>query len=144
LDQRQEVPKLELPHHALAAEGTSFVVFDRGHLEAAHLLVKRVEELLPRRRPRERRPVEEGPAEPTKIEQSLWGSVEGNPHAIEHVDNTRRSVGHPFDRRLVRQEVTAVHGLLEVHLRGVAFALRVHAGVDSPLSADRVRSLHRH
>jgi hypothetical protein len=128
----------------LAANGAPLVVFHLDGLEAAHLLVECVKELLACRRACESRSVKEGASEPAEVEQAFGRPVERDAHAVKHVDDARRSVGHTFDGRLVRQEVAAIHGLLQVNLGGIAFALGVHTGVDSALRADRVRALHRH
>jgi hypothetical protein len=86
--------------------------------------------------------VEERPAEATEIEEALRGAVEGHAHAVEHVDDARRRVGHALDRRLVAEEIPAVRRLFEVDLGAVALALGVDGGVDATLRADRVRTLH--
>ena len=112
-------------------------------LEAPHLLVQRVKELLAGGRAREGRPVEERAAEAPEVEQPLRRAVEGDAHAVEHEDDAGRGVGHPLDGGLVGEEIAAVDGLFEVNLRGVPLALRVDARVDAPLRADGVRALHR-
>ncbi len=84
---------------------------------------------------RERRSVKEGAAEAPKVEQALRGSVERNAHAVEHEDDVRRGVAHALHGRLIREKVAAVNRLFEVHLRRVAFAARIHAGVDAALGA---------
>ena len=142
-DEREEVPPLELAYHALARDPLSPIVLDVDRLPAPDLLVERIEELLAGRRPRERRAVKERSAEAAKVEQPLGRAVEGHAHAVEHEDDARRGVAHGLDRRLVREEVAAVDGLFEVHLRRVALALGVDAGVDAALRTDRVRSLDR-
>ena len=54
-----------------------------------------------------------------------------------------RHVAHDFDRRLVGEEVAAVHRVVEVLPGGVALALQVLGSVDAALGADRVRPLDR-
>ena len=137
----EEVPELPLADHLLAADGDALLVLDVDRLVATDLLVERVEELLPGGRAGERRAVEERAAEATEVEQALGRAVERHAHAVEHVDDAGRRVGHALDGRLVREEVAAVDRLLEVDLGRVAFALRVHARVDAALRAHRVRAL---
>ena len=139
----REVPELELPHHLLAGQGDAAVVLHVEGLVAPHLLVEGVEQLLPGGRPGEGRAVEERPPEAAEIQVALGGAVEGHAHAVEHEDDPWRRVRHALARRLVGEEVAALHGLVEVRVRRVAFALHVHRRVDAALSADRVRALHR-
>ncbi len=113
-------------------------------LEAADLLVERVEELLAGGGARERGAVVERPAEPPEVEQSLGGAVEHHPHAVEHINDARRGLGHVAHRRLAGQEVAAEDGVVEMLPGGVALALEVLGGVDASLRADGVRALHRY
>jgi hypothetical protein len=138
----EEVPPLELAHHLGAGDDDAAVVLDAHRLVAPDLLVERVEELLPRRGAGERGAVKERPAEATEIEEPFGRAVEGDTHAVEHEDDPGGGVRHPFDRRLIREEVATIDGLFQVHPRRVPFALRVHARVDPPLRAHRVRALH--
>jgi hypothetical protein len=85
--------------------------------------------------------VKERPAEAAEVEEPFARAVEGDTHAVEHEDDARRGVGHPFHRGLVGEKIAAVDGLFEVHLGRVPFALRVDARVDPPLRAHRVRAL---
>src|SRR5271170_8138959 len=85
-----------------------------------------------------------GAAEAAKIEQPLGGAIEHHAHAIEEVDDAGRRLAHPFDRRLVGEEVAAVDGVVEMNHRRVALALGVDRAVDAALRAHRMRSLDRH
>jgi hypothetical protein len=140
----EKVPRLALLNHLFARDGDAVLVLDVDRFEAADLLVERVEELLPGRRAGERRAMKERAAEAAKIEQPFRRTVERHAHAVEHEDDARRRVAHPFDRRLVREKIAAVSRLFEVHLRAVAFAFGVHRRVDAPLSTDRVRTFDGH
>ncbi len=140
-DQRDEVPPLHLADHLLARDAVALVVLDFDGLPAAHLLVERVEKLLPGGRSGESGAVKERPAEAAEVEQPLGRPVEGDAHAVEHEDDVGRGVAHPLDGGLVRQKVAAVDGLFEVNLRRVAFTLGVDARVDAPLGADRMGPL---
>ncbi len=111
-------------------------------LVATHLLVERIEKLLTGRRTRKSRPVEERSAEATEIEQPFSCAIEGNSHAVEQIDDARRGIAHSFYRRLVRQKIAAVNGVVEVLPRRVAFALQVLGSVDAALRAHRMRALH--
>ena len=95
-DGGEKVPELQLADHLLAGDGDAVLVLDVDRLEAAHLLVERVEELLPGRRAGERRAVEERAAEATEIEQPFRRAVEGHAHAVEHEDDARRRVAMPL------------------------------------------------
>ena len=114
---REEVPELELADHLLAGDRDAVLVLDVDRLVAAHLLVERVEELLAGGRAGEGGAVEERAAEAAEVEQPLGRAVERHAHAVEHVDDARRRVGHALDGRLVGEEVAAVGRLFEVHLR---------------------------
>ena len=59
-------------------------------LVAAHLLIERVQQLLPGGRAGECGTVVKRPTEAAEIEQALWSAVEGNAHAVEQVDDARR------------------------------------------------------
>ncbi len=112
-------------------------------LVAPHLLVERVQQLLAGGGAGECGAVVERAAEAAEVEQSFGRAVEGNAHAVEQVDDAGRHVAHRLHRRLVRQEVAAVDGVVEVLPGGVAFALQVLGGVDAALRAHRVRPLDR-
>jgi hypothetical protein len=60
-------------------------------LEAADLLVERVEQLLAGGGPGERRPVVEGAAEAAEVEEPFRGAVERHAHPVEQVDDARRA-----------------------------------------------------
>src|SRR6202007_2008722 len=66
-----------------------------------HLLIQRVQKLLTSRRARERGAVIQGSTETAEIQQSLWRAIERHAHAIEQIDNPRRSLAHIFDGRLI-------------------------------------------
>ena len=110
---------------------------------AAHLLVERVEQLLAGGGAGEGGAVIKRAAEAAEVEQPFGRAIEGNAHAVEQVDDARRLVAHLLHRRLVRQEVAAVDGVVEVLPGGVTFALQVLGGVDAALRAHRVRPLDR-
>ena len=58
------------------------------------------------------------PPKRRKSSRPFGRAVERHAHAVEHVDDARRRVGHALDGRLVGEEVAAVGRLFEVHLRG--------------------------
>ena len=126
-----ELPLLELPH-------------ETGRLVAAHLLVERVDQLLPRRRAGEGGAMEQRAAEAAEVEQPFGRPVERDAHAVEEEDDRRPRLAHRLHRRLVRQEVAAVDRVVEVPPRRVALALPVDGGVDPALCTDGVRALDRH
>ena len=82
-------------------------------------------------------------AEPAEVEEPFVGAIEGNPHAVEQVDDLRGGVAHPLHRRLLGEEVAALERVFDVDVRVVPLALGVHGAVDAALRADGVTSLHR-
>ncbi len=129
---REELPELVLADAPL-------------HLPPACLLIQRVKELLPRRRPGEVRALEERAAEETKIAEPLGRAVEGHAHAVEQVDDPRRPVGHLQHRVLIGQVVAAVDRLIKVLVLAVPLLARDFvARVDAALGAHGVRPLDRH
>ena len=129
-DRREKLPALVLLHLALG-------------LVAPHLLVERIEQLLPGGRSGKGGSLVERAAKAPEIEQPLRRAVERHAHAVQQVDDGRRRLAHGLDRRLVGQKVAAVNGVVEVLVRGVAFALQVFGCVDAALRANRVRALDR-
>ena len=113
-------------------------------LVAAHLFIERVEQLLARGGAGEGGAVEERASEAAEVEQSLGCAVEGHAHAVEQIDDAGSGFAHGLDRRLVGQEVTAIDGVIEMLPAGIAFTFQILGGVDAALSADRVRTFHRH
>src|SRR6266498_3529774 len=113
-------------------------------LVPSHLLIERVEKLLTGGGPGESCAVVERAAETAEIKYSLGSAIEGHAHAVEQVNNARRSLAHGLDRRLVAEKVAAVNRVVEVLPGRVAFAFQVLGGIDSALSANRVRALDRH
>ncbi len=98
---RQELPALVLRHLAFG-------------LMTPHLLVQRIQKLLPRRRPRKRRPLIQRPAKPPEIQQPLRRPVERHTHAVQQVDDRRPLRRHVLHRRLVGQKVAAIDRVVEV------------------------------
>ncbi len=105
-------------------------------LVAAHLLIERVEQLLPGGGAGKGGAVIERAAEAAEVEQPLGSAIEGHAHAVEQVDDAGRGLAHGLDRRLVGQKVAAVDGVVEVLVGGVALALQILGGVDAALCAD--------
>ncbi len=112
-------------------------------LVAAHLLIERVEKLLPGGGAGEGGAVVKRPAKAAEIEQAFGRAVERNAHAVEQVDDAGRGVAHGFYGGLVGQEVAAVDRVIEVLPGGVAFALQVLGRVDAALCADGMGALYR-
>ena len=112
-------------------------------LVPAHLLVERIEQLLPSRCAGKSRAVVERAAEAAEVEQTFRSAIEGHAHAVEQVDDGRRGLAHRLHRRLVGQKVAAVDGVVKVLAGGVAFALQILGRVDAALRANRVRALDR-
>ena len=105
---------------------------------AADLLVQRVEQLLSGGRPREGGAVVHRSAEPSKVQQTLGGAVEGDAHPVQQIDDARGRVAHGLDRRLLGQEVAALERVLHVNVGVVALPLGVHRAIDPALRAHRV------
>src|SRR5207249_4382846 len=108
----------------------------------AHLLIKRIKELLTGGGTGERGTVIECSSEAAKVEQAFGSAIEGHAHAVEEVDDSRSSIAHSFDRWLVGQKVAAVNRVVEVLPGGVAFAFQILGGIDAALRANRMRPLH--
>jgi hypothetical protein len=82
-------------------------------------------------------------SEEAEVVPALGRPVEGHAHAVEQVDDPRRPVRHLVHGGLLRQEVAAVDGLLEVlPLAEALLPGDVVAGVDAALGAHRVAALH--
>src|ERR1019366_2457266 len=107
-------------------------------LVAAHLLVERIQQLLPGSGTGKSRPVVQRSTKATEIEQTFRRAVEGDAHAVEQVNDARPHLAHRFHRRLVGEEVAAIDRVVEVLPGGVALALEVLGGIDATLGADRV------
>ncbi len=110
---------------------------------AADLLVERVEQLLAGGCAGEGGPLVERSTEAAEVEQTLGCAVEGDPHAVEQVDDRRTLRSHVLDRGLVGEEIAAIDSVVEVFEDGVALALQVLGCVNAALRADRVRALDR-
>src|SRR6185436_2813988 len=81
-------------------------------------------------------------AKTTKVEQAFRRTRKGNTHAIEQIDDRRRHFAHCFGRRLIREKVAAVNGVVEMFPGGIAFAFGVDRAVDAALRANRMRPFH--
>ena len=113
-------------------------------LEAAHLFVEGVENLLAGSGAGECGAIEERAAEAAIIEKALSRAIEHDAHAIEEIDQVGRVIAHRFYGGLVGEEIAAVNRVVKMDGGGVAFALGVFCGVDSTLRADGMRTLHGH
>jgi hypothetical protein len=125
-------------------EGPAFVFLDAAFgFKAADLLVESVEQLLAGSGAGKSGAVIESAAKAAKIEQALGGAVEHHAHAVEQVDDRGSGVAHAFNEGLIGEKVSAVNGVVEMLVGGVAFALEVLGGVDPALGAHRVGTLDR-
>ena len=102
----------------------------------AYLLVQRVEKLLACRGAGKCGAMVERAAKAAKIEQSFRRPVESDAHAIEQIDDRRRSFAHGFHWRLIGKEVAAIDRVVKVLPRRVAFTFEVLGGVDAALGAN--------
>src|SRR5436309_2932065 len=109
----------------------------------AHLLIKRIKELLTGGGTGERGTVIECSSEAAKVEQAFGSAIEGHAHAVEKVDDSRCSIAHGFDRWLVGKKVTAVNRVVKVLPGGVAFAFQILGRIDAALRTNRMRTLDR-
>lgn len=101
------------------------------------LFVEGVEQLLAGGGAREEGSFEEGPAEESEGALAFGGSVEGDAHAVEEVDDFWGPVAHFEDRGLVGEEVAAEDGFVEVHPLAVPLLSGDFvAGVDAALGTD--------
>ncbi len=105
---------------------------------AAHLLVERVQQLLPGGGAREGRAVVLGAPEAPEVQIPLGRAVKHHAHAVEQVDDRGALIAHVLDDGLVGQEVAAVNRVVEVDPGRIALALRIDRGVNAALGADGV------
>ncbi len=112
-------------------------------LVAAHLLVQRIQQLLPGGRPGKSGAVVQSSAETAEVKQSFGRAIEGHAHAVKQIDDPRRCLAHVLDRRLIAEEVAAIDRVVKVLPGGIALALEILRRVDAALRADRMRTLHR-
>jgi hypothetical protein len=110
---------------------------------AAYLFVESIEKLLAGGCAGKGGAVIERAAEAAEVEQTFGCAVEGDAHAVEQVDDAGARFAHGLDRRLVGEEVSAVDGVVEVLVGGVAFAFEILGGVDATLRTNRMRTLDR-
>src|SRR5215813_2739230 len=80
-------------------------------------------------------------AKTPEIEHAFGRPIEGNAHAIEQIDDRRRSITHCLHRRLVGEKVATEYGVVQVLPGGVALTFEVLCGIDAALRADGVRAL---
>ncbi len=111
---------------------------------AANLLVECIEKLLAGGSAGKRGAMVQRAAKAAEIEQAFRCAVEGDAHAIQQIDNPRRSLTHGLNWRLVGNEITAVDRVVKVLPGGIAFTFEIFGGIDAALSAYRMRPLDRH
>ena len=90
---------------------------------SAHLLIERIQELLPGGSAGKCGAIVEGSAETPEVQQPFGRAVESNAHAVEQIDDGRGGVAHGLHRRLVGQKVATVNGVVKVLPGGIAFPL---------------------
>src|SRR5204862_7519004 len=95
----------------------------------AHLLIKRIKELLTGGGTGERGKGIECSSEAAKVEQAFGSAIEGQAHEVEEGDNCRCRIAHSFDRWLVGQNVAAEKRDDEVVPGGDGFGLPVLASI---------------
>src|SRR5687767_865110 len=132
--ERFQFERLQIHRNQTAAD-LMIVEYERKHLPpfvfcdtlldfpSPHLFIERVEKLLTRRRSGESRAMVQGPAETSEIEQAFFRTSERHSHPVEEVNDFRRHVAHSFDRPLVCEKVSAVHGVVKMLGRRVTLAL---------------------
>ncbi len=122
----------------------TFVHFDgTRRMPTPHLFVEGVEQLLTRRGPSKRSPLEQRAPETALIAETLERAIERHTQSIHQVDDFRRPQRHFVHGGLMLQKVAAVNSVVEVEPFVVALlAGRVVNTVDATLSADAVRAFH--
>ena len=80
--------------------------------------------------------------EVTQVKNTLWSTSERYTHTIEHLNELWSSLNHALYSQLVSQEVTAIYGIIKMLINGVMLTLGVHAGIDTALSTEGVRTLY--
>ena len=122
-DGRDERPELIAAHHAR-------------YLLRAHLLVERVEQLLTGGRTCECGTAFLRATESAQVKKTFRSAIEHDPHAIEKVHDGRSRLAHARHHGLVRQEIAAVDGIVDVLPDRIAFTLGVEHRIDTALCAD--------
>ena len=106
------------------------------HFPAAYLLIKCIEELLPRRRSGEYSALILLTAKVAQVKYALMRTVERDAHTVKHLNEFWRSLDHSFDSELIRKEVTAVYRIIKMLVNTIVFALCVHTGIHAALCTE--------
>src|SRR5215472_11934361 len=84
-------------------------------------LIERIQQLLAGGSASKSGAIVERATKAAKIEQPFRRAVERYAHAIQQVDDGGSRVAHLFYRRLIREKIAAVNGVIEVLPGGIAF-----------------------
>ena len=101
-----------------------------------HLLVERVEQLLTGGRTCECGAAFLRTTESAQVKKAFRSAVEHDPHAIEKVHDGRSRLAHARHHGLVRQEIAAIDGIVDVLPDRITFTLGVEHRIDTALCAD--------
>ena len=100
------------------------------------MLVERVEQLLTGGRTCECGAAFLRTTESAQVKKAFRSAVEHDPHAIEKVHDGRSRLAHACHHGLVRQEIAAIDGIVDVLPDRIAFTLGVEHRIDTALCAD--------
>jgi hypothetical protein len=129
LEDLYEFPELVLGYAAL-------------NFPATNLLVKSIEELLASGRTGKAGTLILLTTEVTEVKNALWSTGERYTHAIEHLNELWSCLNHALYSQLVSQEVTTVYGVIEMLINGIVLTLGIHAGINTTLCTEGVRTLY--
>ena len=103
---------------------------------ASHLLIERIEQLLPGRCAAKGCAMIQGAAEPAKVEIAFGRPVECAAEPVHHPDNAGSSQAHFQNRRLVGEEVSSFNRVVGMDRGESSSSFEVHRGIDPALRAD--------
>ncbi|MNZ69901.1 hypothetical protein D3C78_882170 [compost metagenome] len=83
-------------------------------------------------------------AEASEVKQALRCTAEHNAHTVHQVDNTRRSIAHRLNRRLIRKKVSAVNRIIKMLPRRIAFTFCINGAVNAALRTYGMGTFYRH
>ncbi|MNZ62537.1 hypothetical protein D3C78_806620 [compost metagenome] len=109
-----------------------------------NLFIKRIQQLLARCSTSKRSTMMFCSSETTEIKQSFRCAVEHNPHPVHQMNDPWSRLTHRLNRRLICQKVTAIHRIIKMLPRRIAFSFRINRTINSTLCTNGVGPLNRY
>jgi hypothetical protein len=109
---------------------------------ATNLLVKSIEELLTSGGTGKASTLVLLATEVTEVKNAFWSTGERYTHTIKHLNELWSCLNHALNSQLVSQEVTTVYGVIEMLIDGIVLTLGIHAGINTTLCTEGVRTLY--